>query len=298
MPGCGAHSSSELVLVGVNHRSSSGAVRDLICTDEAEIPGVLARLQAGGLSEFMWLSTCDRVEVLASSDDPAGTAATAACALAERAGMTAQALAPELYTLTGGDAVRHLFAVACSLDSQVVGEPHVLGQVKAAHRASVAAHASGPELEAVLQAAYAAAKRVRTETAIAERPVSIAAAAVQTARDIHGELDRSSCLLIGLGDMGELMAEALREAGLPRLTVTSRVDRRAEAAARRLGCHYSPMADLDAALQAADIVVTAAGLGRYILSAEQMDAVLKKRRRRPVFVIDTAIPGDVDPTVD
>ena len=150
----------------------------------------------------MWLSTCDRVEVLAASDDPARAAAIAADALAERAGMTAQALAPELYTLTGGDAVRHLFAVACSLDSQVVGEPHVLGQVKAAHRASIAAHISGPELEAVLQAAYAAAKRVRTETAIAERPVSIAAAAVQTARDIHGELDRSSCLLIGLGRHG------------------------------------------------------------------------------------------------
>ena len=297
MPGSGAHPSSELVLVGVNHRSSSGAVRDLICTEETEVPGVLARLQASGLSEFMWLSTCDRVEVLAASCDPARAAAIAADALAERAGMTTQALAPELYTLTGGDAVRHLFAVACSLDSQVVGEPHVLGQVKAAHRASVAAHTSGPELEAVLQAAYAAAKRVRTETVIAERPVSIAAAAVQTARDIHGELDRSSCLLIGLGDMGELMAEALRDAGLPRLTVTSRVDRRAEAAARRLGCHYSPIADLDAALQAADIVVTAAGLGRYILSADQMDAVLKKRRRRPVFVIDTAIPGDVDPAV-
>jgi len=297
MPGSGARSSSELVLVGVNHRSSSGAVRDLICTEETEVAGVIARLAASGLAEFMWLSTCDRVEVLAASCDPARTAAIAADALAERAGMTAQTLAPELYTLTGGDAVRHLFAVACSLDSQVVGEPHVLGQIKAAHRASIAALTSGPELEAVLQAAYAAAKRVRTETAIAERPVSIAAAAVQTARDIHGELDRSSCLMIGLGDMGELMAEALREAGLPRLTVTARVDRRAEAAARRLGCHYSPIADLDAALQSADIVVTAAGLGRYILLADQMDTVIRKRRRRPVFLIDTAIPGDVDPAV-
>jgi glutamyl-tRNA reductase len=124
-----------------------GAVRDLICTEETEVPGVLARLSAAGLSEFMWLSTCDRVEVLAASDDPARAAVIAADALAERAGMTARALAPELYTLTGGDAVRHLFAVACSLDSQVVGEPHVLGQVKAAHRASVAAHVSGPELE-------------------------------------------------------------------------------------------------------------------------------------------------------
>src|SRR3954465_11989675 len=199
MPGSGALPSSELVLVGVNHRSSSGAVRDLICTEETEVPGVLARLKAGGLAEFLWLSTCDRVEVLAASADPAQAAPIAAGWRAERAGMTAQALAPELYPLTGGDAVRHLFAVACSLDSQVVGEPHVLGQIKAAHRASVAAHITGREREAVLQAAYAAAKRVRTETAIAERPVSIAAAAVQTARDIHGELDRPTCLLTGLG---------------------------------------------------------------------------------------------------
>ena len=142
--------------------------------------------------------------------------------------MTAPALAPELYTLTGGDAVRHLFAVACSLDSQVVGEPHVLGQVKAAHRASVAAIHQGRSWKRCsggLCRRQAGANGNR----IAERPVSIAAAAVQTARDIHGELDRSSCLLIGLGDMGELMAEALRDAGLPRLTVTSRVDRRAEA---------------------------------------------------------------------
>jgi glutamyl-tRNA reductase len=148
-----------------------------------------------------------------------------------------------------------------------------------------------------MRAAFSVAKQVRTETALAERPTSIAAAAVDVARELHGTLSRRSALLVGLGDMGLLMVDQLREAGLNQLTVTAPVDSRAESAARRLGCHYAPFAGLEAALVGADIVVTAVGLGRTVLEAPRLEAVLRQRRRRPMFIIDAALPTDVDPAV-
>ncbi|ANC92460.1 glutamyl-tRNA reductase [Azospirillum humicireducens] len=285
------------LVIGASHRTCSGAVRDRLSTDEAEVAGMLDRLRAAGVGQAVWLSTCDRVEVQAVHERPNEAALAIAEAMADRVGLPTADLAPQLYTRTGIDAVRHLFAVACSLDSQIVGEPHILGQVKAAHRSAASAGMTGPELEAVLQAAYAAAKRVRSETPIAEGATSLAAAAIQVARDLHGDIRRCGALLLGLGDMGALVLEGLREAGLPRLTVAAPVDRRAEAAARRLDGHFAPWADLETAMTGADILVAAAGLGRYILTAPMMEAVLKRRRRRPVFVVDAAIPADVDPAV-
>jgi glutamyl-tRNA reductase len=174
---CGLRPPAELLVIGANHRTSSGSIRDLLCSVDSEMPAIQTRLKAAGLDQFLWLSTCDRVEVVAVDADTGRAASIVTAMLAERSGMVPAALEPHLFMATGEAAVRHLFAVACSLDSQVVGEPHVLGQIKAAHREAVEADTIGPELEAVLQAAYNAAKRVRTETAIAERPVSIAAAA-------------------------------------------------------------------------------------------------------------------------
>lgn len=285
------------LVIGASHRTCSGAIRDRLTTEEAEVPAVLAALRDLGLTQALWLSTCDRVEVFAVHPRPAEAALAVARLLADRVGMNEADLAGELFTVTGVEAARHVFAVACSLDSQIVGEPHVLGQLKAAHRHATAAGMSGPELESLLQAGYAAAKRVRSETPIAEGATSLVAAAVQVARDLHGDLKRCGALLIGLGDMGTMLVDGLREAGLGRVTVAAPVDRRAETAARRLDGHFAPWAELDAALTGADILVTAAGLGRYILSAPMLSAALKRRRRRPVFVVDAAIPADVDPAV-
>ena len=285
------------LVIGASHRTCSGALRDRLTTEEAGVPLMLGRLRDLGFTQAVWLSTCDRVEVQAIHERPSEAALAVADLLADRAGVPEPDLADQLYTHTGADAIRHLFAVACSLDSQIVGEPHILGQLKAAHRHAATAGLTGPELEAALQAAYAAAKRVRSETPIAEGATSLVAAAVQVARDLHGELKRCSGLLLGLGDMGALVLDGLREAGLGRLTVASPVDRRAESAARRLNSHFVPWADLDSALAGADIVVTAAGLGRYILTVPAMEAALKRRRRRPMFVVDAAIPADVDPGV-
>ena len=289
---------SSYFVIGASHRTCSGAIRDRLTTEEVEVPGMLARLREAGLGQALWLSTCDRVEVQAVHEHPAEAALAVANVMAERLGLPTTDLDDQLYTLIGEEAVRHAFAVACSLDSQIVGEPHVLGQVKAAHRHAMASGMTGPELEALLQAAYTTAKRVRSDTAISEGATSLIAAAVQVARDLHGDLKRCAGLMMGLGDMGALVLEGLREAGLGRVTVAAPVDRRAESAARRLDGHFVPWAEVDSALATADIVVTGAGLGRYILSVDAMEAALKRRRRRPVFVVDTAIPADVEPDVE
>ena len=180
----------------------------------------------------------------------------------------------------------------------MIGEPYVLGQVKASHRAARDAGMSGKELEAVLQAAYGAAKRVRTETAIGERPVSTAAAAVELARGVHGDLGRCGGLLVGTGDMGELVAEALLAGGLGHFVVVHPRAGRAEAMARTLNCHVAPFEDLARALADGDILVTALGARRSIVTAEMVKAALKSRRKRPVLLVDASIPGDIDTAVE
>lgn len=290
---------SRLVVVGANHRSSSIALRDALFVEDAAVPAVLARLRDDcGLSQAMVLATCDRVEVMAFHDDPGHAGAEICTFLAGMAGLDPAATTGQLYTLTGAEAVRHCFAVAASLDSQMIGEPHVLGQVKAAWRLARDAGMAGAETEAVVQAAFSCAKRVRSETSIAEGPVSVASSAVQTARDLHGDLDRCSALLVGTGDMAELMAEAFQAAGLHQITVTAPRDTLAAALARRLEAHAVPFDRLPEALPGVDVVVTAIGGRQYALTLEQVRDALRKRRQRPIFLIDAGIPGDIEPAVN
>lgn len=285
-------------LIGASHRSASLTLRDRLFTEDGEVPGMLARLKQAGLTEVLWFATCDRVEVVGCAEDPTGAALQAAEVLAARAELPLDEVAGELVTLTGQAAVRHLFSVAASLDSQVVGEPYVLGQVKAAYRAAEFAGTAGQTLTALLHAAFGAAKRVRTETAIGAHPTSVAAAAVQTARELHGDLRACRVLLVGLADMGVLMVEEMRAAGIGPISVAAPNDARAEALARRLGTHAVRFAGLDAALVHADIVVSAASLGRFLLTPQLLQGALRRRRQRPIFVVDAGVPADVDPGVE
>ncbi len=295
-----SHGSAPLrpVVVGANHRSSALAIRDRLFVADEDVPALLAALRAAGVDQALLLSTCDRVEVTAAVGDADRAASAISHVLAAHARLSPAELVGELYVHRDAPAVRHLFGVASSLDSQVVGEPHVLGQVKEGHAASVRAGMAGGELEALLQAAYAVAKRVRTETGIGRRAVSIAAAAVETAHDVHGDLGRCALLLIGAGDMGQMVVDALAADGIGRLTVSHPSAARAERMARALGCHAAPFADLAAALAAADIVVAALGARRSAVTGEMVRAALKRRRNRPIFLIDAGIPGDVDPAVE
>jgi len=273
-------------------------LRDQLFVDESAAPGFLTTLRGAGIGQALVLSTCDRVEIQAVHREPSAASAAITRSLAAQAGLGAEMLDGQVYRLEGEEALQHIFSVAASLDSQVIGEPQVFGQVKASHRLAKDHGMSGPDLERVMQAAFAAAKRVRTETAIGERPVSIAAAAVSLARDVHGALDRCTALLIGGDDMGELVAEHLHSAGLGRLLVTAPREQRAEAVAQRFECHVVPFATYAAALDEADIVIASVGTRRYVIDHEMMEQVLKRRRRRPVFLVDAAVPGDIAPKVN
>lgn len=286
------------VVIGFGHRLTSAALRDRLFIEDAQIGGVLADMRSAGLTQAIVLSTCDRVEVQGAAADPPAFAQSVLRLFAARSGLAAEALGRQAHLLVGGDATRHIFAVAAALDSQVVGEPQVLGQVKEAHRRSRDAGLVGPELDVVLQAAYGAAKRVRSETALGERPVTLASAALQVARDIHGELAACAALLIGAGDMGELLIEHFRGAGLKRLAVTGPSAPRSEALARQFECHVAAFEPLLPALASADIVVTAAGTGRFSIGAEMVQEALRRRRRRAMLLVDLGVPADIDPAVE
>lgn len=287
----------DLVIVGVSERSVGAALRERLFAEDPDPEVFLDRLAAAGQGEAMAIATCERIELLTLADDTESAARRLGAVLAEATGVPADALTGEGYRHSGEAALRHLFAVTASLDSRTVGEPQVLGQIKDCHRRAAAAGRVGPALEAILQAGYAAAKRIRSETPLAEQPVSIAPAALAVARDLHGDLSQRRALLVGLGEMGEFMAGELLAAGVADLVVTHPSLERAESVAERLGCHFRPWAELGAALAAADIVVSAMGTGRFTVTAALASEALKARRREPIFFIDTAVPGDIEPTV-
>ncbi|KZD12032.1 hypothetical protein AUP43_17580 [Oceanibaculum pacificum] len=280
-------------VAGFNHRLCPAGLREQLYVEDVDQPALLARLRAAGVAEAMILSTCDRVELWMAEGDVA-----ALDILAEAARLDPASLAGYRFALAEEAALRHVFAVASALESHVIGEPQVLGQVKATHRLARDAGMIGPVLEPVLQAAYQAAKRVRSETAIGERPVSLAAAACQLARDVQGDLSRCGALLLGTGEMGEFLAGQLLAAGLDRVSVIGRTARRAEAVARRLGGHFATLEELPQALPEADIVVACHGEGRYTLSADMVEGALRRRKRRPVFLVDLGVPGDIEPAVN
>jgi len=293
-----ADESANTLVIGANHRSASLTLRDQLFVEDEAAPEFLTGLRNAGIGQAMVMSTCDRVEVQAIDDDHASASRCIAEIMAAHGELTPGDLDGQLYTMSGAEAVRHIFTVAASLDSLVIGEPHVFGQMKASHRLSRDVGMSGGELEAVLQAAYSTAKRVRTETGVGERPVSIASAATELARQLHGDLDGRSALLIGTGDMGQTIVESLVSGGLRNVVVVHPTDSRAEAVARSLDCHVGGFSDLAQLLARSDIAVAAYGGRRHVLTAELVGAALKARRNRPMFVVDAGIPGDIEPSVD
>ena len=288
----------QLLVVGANQRSSSISLRERLFLEPEEIADFLRDLRLSGISNCCLLSTCDRVEMVLNHEDQDMANEIVVNALAARAGLSASAVAEECVRLEGREAVQHVFEVAASLDSLVVGEPQVLGQVKGAHRIAHETKMIDTTLNALLEASYHAAKRVRTETAIGTRPVSLAAAAESLTFNIHGPLSNVDALIIGAGEMGSLIAEHLNNRGLRDLTVITRIETQAATLARRLGGHHASFQELESCLRDADVVISAVGAGRHVLSRELMDGVLQARRRKPIFVIDTGVPADIPPQIN
>ncbi|TDQ78763.1 glutamyl-tRNA reductase [Dongia mobilis] len=286
------------LIVGAEHKRAPDLLREQLQGDDADALRLLLRCREKGLKQAMVLATCDRCEIWAVVDDETRAASDITALIAEAAGGEVADVAPKLHYLADRAALRYGFSVAASLESQVVGEPQVLGQVKEAYQFAARAGTMGTELERVLQAAFAAAKRVRSETDIAAQSVSMAACVVKIARQVHGSLDTLSALLLGVGDLGQLALEHLREAGLQRWAVIHGEPARAREIAQHIQGHVGAFAELPQALVDADVVVTALDAARYVVEAPAVATALRKRRHRPILLVDLAIPGDVDPKVD
>jgi glutamyl-tRNA reductase len=287
-----------IVVVGTSHRSSTMSFRDRLALDEAALPRVLERLRKTGCGEALVMATPERVEVLALHARAGEAVDAIRGVLMERAGLEAGDPAARFYAFRGAEAVRHLFHVAAGMESVVPGDPQAAADLGAAREMSRRQGTLGPTLESLVGDAIEAASRIGADTGLAARPATIAAAAVELARDIHGDLSRAEALVLGPGEMGELLVEALIAAGLGKAVLTGRSATRLERMARRLKCPLVPFDALDAALEAADIVIASQGSSPPALSAARMEAVLKRRRRRPVLLVDAAIPGDVERQVN
>ncbi|MBI1786283.1 MAG: glutamyl-tRNA reductase [Acidobacteria bacterium] len=281
-----------LLVTGVSHKTAPVEVRERLAIPEAALPDALAALRAQeGILEAMILSTCNRVEIsVVAEDQPDAPAAVGR--------FLSQAHEPYLYRYEGREAIHHLFRVAASLDSMVVGEPQILGQLKTAYAAAKAQAAVGGLLDTVITRAFSVAKRVRSETGIGQMAVSISYAAVELARKIFGSLDGKKVMIVGAGKMSELSARHLRRSGASHIFVTNRTHERAlEMAALFQGTpvEYDRFLGI---LPEIDIVITSSGAPHYILRKTEMQRVIAARRNRPMFVIDIAVPRNVEPDVN
>ncbi len=285
----------DLVIVGLSHRTAPVEVRERLAVAPENLQEELQEIAAAAaFDEALLISTCNRVELYATSMDPAQAVRTAKSALVSRLADSTQD--EVLYEERGVDVVRHAFRVASSLDSLVVGEPQILGQVKEAFDAAKAAGTVGTLLGRCFTQAFATAKRVRNETGIAEGTVSVSSVACELAKKIFGNLEGRRTLLLGAGDMGEAAARSLRQTGT-QLHVVNRSDDKARALAHGCGGRAVPYEQLAVELAEADVVVASTASPKFILTPELMKGVGRARRHRPLFIIDIAVPRDVDPRV-
>ncbi len=282
----------------MNHRSAPLDLRERLAVEDPE--GPLQKLVASDeLDEAVLFSTCSRVEVVAVTRSLEAARLRLRAFFARDLGgdPVGEELDDHLYEYKDADAMRHVLRVASSLDSMVVGEPQILGQTKEAYQRSVECGAAGPLLGRLFQHAFATAKRVRTETRIAERPVSVARVAVDLARQIFEDFSDKQALLIGAGEMIELALESLRGEGLEAIRVVNRTPERAAELAARFEATAHGLDELPSLLREADVVLTSIGGDRPVLGVEQVHEALR-RRGRPIFVIDIGVPRNVDPRVD
>ncbi len=280
----------KLVLVGMNHRTAPVAVRERLVVDDPA-PALAKLVRSDEIEEAVLISTCNRVEVVALTRER--DAARHRLRRFLRAELGNEASLPAagdfqslLYEHLDADAIRHVYRVASSLDSMVVGEPQILGQMKDAYRAAVECDACGPILSRLFHRAFATSKRVRNETRIAERPVSVARVAVELARQIFESFEDKSALLVGAGEMVEVALEALRGEGLRSVRISNRTRDHAAELARRFGATAHGLDELEALLARSDVVLTAIGGDVPILTRELISRALTHRRAHPMFVID------------
>ncbi|MCU0766538.1 MAG: glutamyl-tRNA reductase [Gammaproteobacteria bacterium] len=285
-----------LLALGLNHRTAPVHIRERVSFGPDIVVGALRSVaEQTGLGEAVILSTCNRTEVYAASDSlDADVVRQWVCRFH---GLDPASVNPYLYQHRDRDAVAHLFRVASGLDSMILGEPQILGQVKAAYQTALAAGAVGKQLGRLFQCTFAVAKQVRTDTAIGSSPVSVAFAAVALARQIFADLSTQTALLIGAGETVELAARHLHQHGIGRIIVANRTVERAHALAAEFNGYAIALTEIPAHLPEADIVISSTASPLPILGKGTVESALKKRRHRPVFMVDIAVPRDIEPEV-
>lgn len=289
----------EIAVVGLSHKTAPVEIREKV----AFAPDLLhevARTVRGlqGVSEGVILSTCNRVEVYAATRKREDGIESLIRFMADHHKIRYEDLRPHIYVYAGADAVRHVFRVASSLDSMVVGEPQILGQVKDAYDKAVQGSATGLVLNRFMHKAFSTAKRVRTETRIAQSAVSISFAAVELARKIFGELNGRTVMVVGAGEMCELAATHLVENGISGVVVTNRTFERAKALAEKFNGRAVPFESMSDALCEVDIVISSTGAPHTVLGVEAVKRAMRERRQKPMFLIDIAVPRDIEPAVN
>lgn len=292
---------TQIACLGLSHRSAPVSLRERISCALPDHDGLLAEglpAQYQALQEIVVLSTCNRIELYAAVDE--------ACAaprqllldyLALHHSVNTESFYHYLYYFTGLEAAEHLSRVACGLDSQVLGEPQILGQVTNAYMRSIDARTIGPTLTTLFRSAISAGKRARAETAISSNPASIGSVSIALAEEIVGDLKESNVLVIGLGEMGQLALSSLRKRGVQRIALANRTLERAQTLAEAWNGPVYSLSDLPAALEQADVVISATAAPDIVIGRELMKITMAKRGGRDLAVIDIAVPRDVDPYV-
>jgi len=288
-----------VVVAGISHKTAPLELRERLALDEEASLRVAGELLAEGVAcEAVALSTCNRTELYLYGRDSLAARQAALAHLARHAGVASGELEPSLYSYSGDGAIAHLFRVTSSLDSMVVGEAQIVAQLKAAYQLACEGGCTSVVFNHLFRHALEVGKRVRTETSIGERPVSVSSAAVELALQVFGRLRDHTVLIIGAGETSELTATHLRAHGIERILVANRTLDTSMELARRVGGEAVRFEDLEHHLAAADIVISSTSAPHYVVTRETVDRAFKRRRHRPMFLIDIAVPRDLDPEIN
>ncbi len=289
----------EIVLIGVNHTTAPVELRECMAfTPEQTTEGLRSLKKNSAVDEVLLLSTCNRVEILMTSHQTALAVDSAKTFIAQTKNILPHRFEDALYTYMGDQAVSHLFRVAGSLDSMVIGEPQILGQMKEAYRLSTSSRTSGVILNRLLHKSFSVAKRIRSETGIGDHAVSVSYAAIELGKKIFGSLESKPIMLIGAGEMAELAVEHLIRNKSGAIIVSNRTFERGVHLAKKFGGKAIRFEEMIDFLQQVDIVISSTGAPGYIFSKNQIKAVMRGRKNRPIFFIDIAVPRDIDPEIN
>ncbi len=289
---------TEILLLGANHNTAPVEIREKLALRETDPPAVKLFQELPACQEIIFLSTCNRVEIILGTVRPDDAREQVIAAWARHTGLDKTLLQDNIYIYSGEKAVKHVFRVAASLDSMVVGEPQILGQLKDAYRTASEMDCSGPILNKLMHKAFSTAKKIRTETKIASQAVSISYAAVELAKKIFGDLRGKSALMIGAGEMAELAAQHLKTSGIERLVVANRTLERALDLAKSLDGEAVSLEELEDVLIDVDIVISSTGAPGLVVKKDQVKRIMRPRRHRLLFFIDIAVPRDIDPKIN